>query len=168
MCETLPSLCPVAAARRLQQAALENGHHDEDPFLVTDKSKTPPTKQGMIKAFRRVAIAKGLSEEEAQNITGHMLRPMGAQFMARKGIEFYKIQLFCRWGSDAIVRYLREVPLENAEKWLATPTQPRPSRCRSPEVEKDGTCHRECPGNAKHTDFAERQAIAVRDRRDLE
>ena len=120
LCETLPSLCPVAAARRLQQAALENGHQDEDPFLVTDKPKTPPTKQGMVKAFRRVAIAIGLSEEEAQNITGHMLRPMGAQFMARKGIEFYKIQLFCRWGSDAILRYLREVPLENAEKWLAT------------------------------------------------
>lgn len=28
LCETLPSLCPVAAARRLLQAALENGHQD--------------------------------------------------------------------------------------------------------------------------------------------
>lgn len=38
--------------------------------------------------------------------------------MARKGVD--KIQLFCRWGSDAILRYLREVPLENADRWLAT------------------------------------------------
>ena len=97
-------MCPAAAAKRLLQAAVESGHQDENPFLVTDKPKTPPTKQGMIKAFRRVAITMGLSEEEAQNITGHMLRPVGAQFMARKGIEFYKIQLFCRWGSDAILR----------------------------------------------------------------
>lgn len=40
--------------------------------------------------------------------------------MARKGIEFYKIQLFCRWGSEAILRYLREVPLENSDQRLAS------------------------------------------------
>lgn len=53
LCETMPSLCPVAAAKRLMQAAVENGHQDDDPLLVTDK----PTKQGMVKAFRRVAVS---------------------------------------------------------------------------------------------------------------
>ena len=59
------------------------------------------------------------TEEEAQQVTGHALRPTGAQFMARLGIDFYKIQLFCRWGSEAILRYLREVPLEDSDQWLA-------------------------------------------------
>lgn len=119
ICEAHPNLCPVAAAKRFLQSAMENGHMEEDPLIVTNQPKKTPTKQGMVKAFRRVAVALGLSEEEAQEITGHMLRPMGAQFMARKGVEFYKIQLFCRWGSDAVLKYLREVPLEGSEQWLA-------------------------------------------------
>ena len=65
--------------------ARQNGHQDDDPFLVTSKPKQPPTKAAMVKAFRRVALALGHSEEEAQ--LGHVLRPMGAQFMARLGID---------------------------------------------------------------------------------
>lgn len=62
--------------------ALENGHQDEDPFLVTGKVKTPPTKLGMVKAFRRIAVATGMTEVEAQGITRHALRPTEPQFMA--------------------------------------------------------------------------------------
>lgn len=49
------------------------------------------------------AIAVGMDEETAQGITGHMMRPSGATFMARHGVEIYKMQLFCRWRSDTVL-----------------------------------------------------------------
>ena len=54
-----------------------------------------------------------------RDLTGHVLRPTGAQFMARTGVEYCTIQLLCRWGSDTILRYLREVPLEGPEQWFS-------------------------------------------------
>lgn len=38
--------------------------------------------------------------------------------MARCGIEYYEMKLFGRWGSDAILRYLRDAPLEGSEDWV--------------------------------------------------
>ena len=40
-------------------------------------------------------------EESVKGLTGHVLRRTGAQFMARMGVEYYKIQLLCRSGSDS-------------------------------------------------------------------
>ena len=37
---------------------------------------------------------------------------------ARQGLEYYRIQHFCRWGSDTILKGLRNSPLENSENWL--------------------------------------------------
>ena len=119
LCSTAPDLCPVAAGQRLLKAAAAAGHGPDDPLLVTDQPKTPPTKTGMIATFRQVASAIGYDEESVKGLTGHVLRPTGAQFMARLGVEYYKIQLFCRWGSDTILRYLREVPLEGSAQWLS-------------------------------------------------
>lgn len=176
LCEHHPNLCPVAAAKRLLQAATENGNVEDDPLIVTDKPKKTPTKQGMVKAFRRVAVALGLTEEEAQEITGHILRPMGAQLMARKGIEFYKIQLFCRWGSDVILKYLREVPLENSDQWLDLLVLWRDfdPLCKGPgdaewasEVDEDGKGNPERVGDAEHTSSPRSQPDQARDRQDL-
>lgn len=72
----------------------------------------------MVKTFRQVALAAGYDDEYAKQIIGHTLRPSGAQRMARLGVEYYKIQLFCRWGSDTILRYLREVPMEGSDQWM--------------------------------------------------
>ena len=73
----------------------------------------------MIETFRMVAKALGWKSEEVKAMTGHVLRPTGAQYLARCGVEYYKVQLFCRWGSDTILRYLREAPLEDSEAWVA-------------------------------------------------
>ena len=51
----------------------------------------------------------------------------GAQFMARRGIEYYKIQLYRRWGSETILKYLRDAPLEGAEDWVAESVAVEPS-----------------------------------------
>lgn len=103
--------------RVLQQKASDHGHGADDPLLVCHDKK-PPNKAAMVKAFRQVAMAAGYDEEYAKQITGHALRPSGAQHMARLGVEFYKIQLFCRWGSDTILKYLREVPMEGSDQWM--------------------------------------------------
>ena len=111
-------LCPVRAAKTLLQTASLAGHGSHDPLLVVATPKLAPTKQQMIKTFRHVAEAMGLDETSVAGIAGHVLRCSGAQYMARVGIEFYKIQLFCRWGSETILRYLRDVPLEDSPQWL--------------------------------------------------
>ena len=47
----------------------------------------------------------------ARGITGHMPRVSGARRMARAGVELWQIQLFARWESAVILRYVREAPL---------------------------------------------------------
>ena len=41
-----------------------------------------------------------------------MLRVAGAQFLARSGLDLILIQLFARWGSNAVLRYVQDAPLE--------------------------------------------------------
>ena len=116
MCSSSARLCPTAAAWRILQAGETAGAtKPEDPFLITADHE-PPTKASMIATFRKVALHVGWSTEEAASLTGHALRPTGAQFLARSGVE---IQLFCRWESSAVLKYLRDIPLENSETWLA-------------------------------------------------
>ena len=118
-----PELCPVKAARKIYDDGTACGGTDDSPFLATHDVLLPPTKKAMIEAFRSVAQALGWSQEAVQSLTGHVLRSTGAQFLARQGIEYYRIQLFCRWGSDTVLRYLRDAPLEGSEKWLPSSLQ---------------------------------------------
>ena len=41
-------------------------------------------------------------------VTGHSLRPTGAQGLARLGLDVWAIQLIGRWGSAAVLGYVRE------------------------------------------------------------
>lgn len=125
-CKNCPELCPAISAKALLKLAEEHGHGPEDPLLVCPDKKAP-NKTAMVKAFRYVARAAGYTESYANQITGHALRPSGAQHMARPGVEYYKIQLFCRWGSDTILRYLREVPMEDSDQWMNETQQRQPS-----------------------------------------
>ena len=117
-CKTCPELCPVAAAARIIKDNESYGGAPSDPFLYTGKEGMAPTKATMITCFRVVAKALGWKDEDCKTITGHTLRCTGAQYFARVGVEYYKIQLFCRWGSDTILKYLRDIPLEGSEDWL--------------------------------------------------
>ena len=46
-----------------------------------------------------------------QRFGEHALRVSGAQALARGGMELYLIQLFARWGSSAVGRYVQQAPL---------------------------------------------------------
>ena len=41
----------------------------------------------------------------------HVFRVSGAQFLSRRNVQVYLIQLLGRWGSDAVFRYIQEAPL---------------------------------------------------------
>ena len=60
-----------------------------------------------------------VSPDGSEAITGHSLRVTGAQGFARLGLDTWTIQLIGRWGSDAILRYIRAIPLERAALWAA-------------------------------------------------
>jgi len=46
-----------------------------------------------------------------QRFGEHALRVIGAQFLARFGMDVYLIKLFARWGSDAVLRYIQDAQL---------------------------------------------------------
>jgi len=50
-------------------------------------------------------------------ITGHSPRVTGAQCMALAGVSEWRIQIFGRWGSSAVLRYIRDtlVAVEGAD-----------------------------------------------------
>ena len=56
----------------------------------------------------------------ARRIKGHSARRGGAQHMARAGIPKFVIQLFARWGSEAIRLYVEDTPLEGSASLAAT------------------------------------------------
>ena len=47
---------------------------------------------------------------------GHAFRVAGARFLSRMGIEIRVIALLGRWGSDVVLAYIQDAPLENLTK----------------------------------------------------
>ena len=109
-CSCPSPLCPVAAAKRLVAAArvrqVATGGSAEFVPLVVDINGAPVTKAGMVKAFKRVAELSGM--KDVSRITGHSARVTGAQRMALAGISEWRIQVFGRWGSAAVLKYVRD------------------------------------------------------------
>ena len=84
------------------------------PLLPTSSGGFP-TKSGMVGAFTQVAQAIG----HQGRITGHTGRVSGAQALAATGMELWRIQLFCRWGSDAVLKYVRDAALASSVTFSA-------------------------------------------------
>ena len=72
-----------------------------------------PTKVGMASVFQRFGLELGVSK----HIIGHMPGVSGAVHLAKAGLEIWKIQFFCRWGSDVVLRYIQDAPLEQSHTW---------------------------------------------------
>ena len=83
--------------------------------VFTDANGCPPSKSGWSDTFQCLAAYLGLAvthRNGARAFTGHSARATGAQFMAVKGIELWRIQIFGRWGSAIVLQYLRNAPVE--------------------------------------------------------
>ena len=102
---TCPSACcPVAAARRLVNAATPRTE-GATPLAQT-AGGAPVAKEAIIKALRAVAAAAG--QPNTLEVTGHSPRVTVAQLLAAAGIPMERIAAFGRWGSSAVRLYVRE------------------------------------------------------------
>lgn len=103
--------CPVACMVRIVEAARGSYKGDSEAWLDSPLLPTGtggfPTKAGMVAAFCQVAQVVG----HVGRITGHTGRVTGAQALAATGMELWRVQLFCRWGSDVVLRYVRDAAL---------------------------------------------------------
>jgi len=122
VCICPSALCPVAALRRLVRSATSDIAVDDTPAppsapLVPDFFGDHVTKKDMVAAFVAVAIACGM--DSSVRITGHSPRVAGAQMMARSGISEWRIQVFGRWGSSAVLGYLRDSLIAGAAGAIA-------------------------------------------------
>ena len=70
--------------------------------------------------LRDATLAVGRSTE---GITGHSARVTGAQRMAQAGHPVSLIQLFGRWGSPAVMQYVREAALGSRGGQIARVTE---------------------------------------------
>ena len=52
-----------------------------------------------------------------EGMTGHSLRVGGAQSLAVAGLDTWAIQLVGRWGSEAVLGYVRDAPLAMSHTW---------------------------------------------------
>ena len=101
--------------------------------LFPDVEGNPLSKQAVRDAISGVIAATGEPLTRAgpdgahkDRFGEHVLRVMAAQFLARKKVDLYRIQLFARWGSNAVLRYVQDAPLsvqsEIASEVLLSPT----------------------------------------------
>ena len=78
--------------------------------------------QVLVEAGARLGLANSL-DATGRPITGHSLRPTGAQMLARAGFDPWVIGLLFRWGSQTVLLYLREAPLVHSAKWAGRALQ---------------------------------------------
>jgi len=71
----------------------------------------PVTKRSFVETIvfaARLLQVPVVNREGTLRVTGHSLRPTGAQGLARLGLDVWAIQLIGRWGSTAVLGYVRE------------------------------------------------------------
>ena len=119
--------CPAHAAQR-QLARLaklfpnrfQDGLPDEDLPMFPTVDGAVVAKEEMVETIIQAAKllkVDVVSLDGSERISGHSLRVTGAQGLARSGVECWAIQLLGRWGSDAVLGYIRAVPLERSTEW---------------------------------------------------
>ena len=93
---------------------------DVDLPLFPDVEGTAVTKEAMtatlVEAAGRLGVPTCTADGSAR-VSGHSLRRTGAQGLARLGVDTWAIQLLGRWGSNAVLEYIQEVPLERSAAW---------------------------------------------------
>ena len=103
--------CPTAAMRRVVKVAElwseKTGTNGSAAPLIPDGAGQFVKKTRMIRFMQHVASQLGMHS----GVTGHACRVSGARRMARAGVDLWHIQLFARWESRVVLRYVREAPL---------------------------------------------------------
>jgi hypothetical protein len=119
-CACPSPVCPVAAAQRLRARAIALAARGRKA-LPTAPLVPTPTGEHQTKA-QVVAMYQSLVDKVGSShlrITGHSPRVTGAQRMALAGISEWRIQTFGRWGSSAVLAYIRETLIQGKGDFLA-------------------------------------------------
>ena len=109
------ALCPVKVAKKLHNAALR--HEPVGAHPIPGMRPLWPTVDGKFVSKRAATLTfQKLAKLTAVDttVTGHACRVTGAQAMAVAGVDVWLIQAFCRWGSRAVVEYIRDCHLSSA------------------------------------------------------
>lgn len=106
--------CPYHILRRYVDEVTSQQQCKSGPLFVS-RSGTYCTKDGVVAVIRWAA---GKAGQEVTNLdgehllSGHTFRITGARFLSSIGLDAITIQLLGRWGSDAVLTYLAEAPLQ--------------------------------------------------------
>ena len=113
------SSCPAHVAwdrlLSLRETFPDRFGSDPDLPLFPDEHGNPVAKEAVVRTIEAGARRLGMTLESpdgAEKIGGHSLRVTGAQELARLGYHLWYVQLFGRWGSEVVRKYLREAPLD--------------------------------------------------------
>ena len=90
--------------------------------LFPDEAGRVCTKEGVAATIRRAAYLLGQPTHDSGGLvlhTGHALRVTGAQALARAGLSEHQISLLARWGSAAVLKYIRTAPLASTHRMAA-------------------------------------------------
>ena len=100
--------CPVLAARNLVkcQEARPGALNFLRP-IVSTSGGDPVSKIGIQQCLQAMSGTLGFGSKPI----AHGMRGAGARAMAQAGLELWRIQLFLRWGSGAVLGYLQDAPL---------------------------------------------------------
>ena len=121
-------LCPfcVAVEQRLrlwtwfpQWHSADGQPHPDLPLFPTALG-VAASKAGFADTISEVASRLGLqlhTPDGWSRFTGHSLRVTGAQALARAGFDPWLIALLARWGSNAVLGYIRAAPLCTTQHW---------------------------------------------------
>ena len=130
-----PASCPFHAVKtqlsRLQRLfpgrwSVDGPAADLPLFPAADG--TVVTKEAMVQTIIEAARRLGVplrSPDASARVSGHSLRVSGAQGLAKAGVDSWAIQLLGRWGSSAVLGYIREVPLELSATWATRAARSR-------------------------------------------
>ena len=86
------------------------------PFFPAEGGE-PCTKDGFTQTIVKAAQLLEMptaSDLDNVRVTGHSMRPTGAQFLARAGLDTYTVQLLGRWGSSTVENYVRDAVISEA------------------------------------------------------
>ena len=110
--------CPVHALldqfillRRRHPGRFAGRTPDATLPLFPDEGGRPTQKRAVVDTLKRAAeLLKVplISADGRTRISGHSLRPTGAQGLAHLGLDLWSIQLLGRWGSQAVQLYVRD------------------------------------------------------------
>ena len=125
-CACPSKLCPVAALRAVataselvRQIRTPDRSREAHP-LVCKPCGAPMSKTEVVKFYGDITK---LTDLQGARITGHSCRVTGAKRMALAGHPIWTIQVFGRWGSKAILGYVREALLGHQGGNLAHVTE---------------------------------------------